>query len=294
MTRSDKIIYDDNTPLVSVIVPCYNHAQWIESCIKSVAEVDYPRLELLILDDGSNDSSFECAQSAIAKYDKKFERVWIAKQKNQGITKTLNTLVRVSKGEYLVPLASDDELTVAGIEACVRHLNKMENTDSLLIINVDVVNERGTSIGRTRIDQYGCQLKNNILARDIVLFFGTPYQHQVFSRKAFDKIGGYNESLKFEDLDFALRFISLGRISVIQEKVKKYRLWRNGAHTPGLTFQDIDRSNIYKINMSSQKGMIWFLLYLKVRSKDNGVYCFVLRVLAKLHLLQLNFPWKAS
>ena len=278
----------DELPLVSVVVPCYNHAQWVESCIKSVSEVDYPRIELLLLDDGSSDASFEYAKIAIRKNGVKFERVWIEKQTNQGITKTFNRLVANSCGKYVVPLASDDELTKQGIASCVAYLEQGDNANSLLIINVDVIDETGLRICDTRIDKYSGKLKGHKLFRDIVIFFGTPYQHQIFSRKIFDQVGGYDEGLKYEDLDLALRFVGLGRISVIEEKVKKYRVWRNGATTPGLSQEDLNRTPIYKKNMPLQKGAIWLLFYFKVKGEHSRFHNFISRLLAKMHLLSLK------
>ncbi len=284
----DTIEINTETPLVSVVIPCYNHANWIESCIRSVAKSDYPRIELLILDDGSSDASFENAKCALQKYNNIFENVWIEKQENQGITKTANRLIRNSRGKYIVPLASDDELTTGGITSCVRHLEHGMNADSLVMINIEVIDENGDIIRETRIDKYGDKLVGNRLIRDIVLFFGTPYQHQVFPRKAFDDIGCYDENLKYEDLDFVLRFIGIGRVSVIREKVKKYRVWRNGANTPGISLQDIRRIPVYQKNISVQKGLIWLLFYLKIKGEKSHFYNFILRIFAKIHLLSLR------
>src|ERR1039458_8071818 len=89
-------------PLVSVIVPLYNHAAYLEECLNSIRDEDWPRLELLVLDDGSKDDSFARLQAWVNKHGARFENVWIASQPNQGICKTLNKLIAAAQGDFLV------------------------------------------------------------------------------------------------------------------------------------------------------------------------------------------------
>ena len=123
---------------------------------------------------------------------------------------------------------------------------------------------------------------------DAVLFFGDPYQHHMYSRRAYDEIGGYDESLKYEDLDFVLRFVKQQRLSAVLHPIKRYRKWRNGEQTPGLTSADIERSHVYHKNIDGQRGITLLACQLKACSESNNVCSLLLRVLAKLHLLVLT------
>jgi glycosyltransferase involved in cell wall biosynthesis len=108
--------------LVSVIVPVYNHERFICSCLESVAGETYPRMELIVIDDGSTDDSFDLATDWAKISASRFVRVEVSKQQNSGLNCTLNRLIRMARGEFIVILASDDVLIAGGILARVRAL----------------------------------------------------------------------------------------------------------------------------------------------------------------------------
>lgn len=93
-------------PLVSVLIPSYNYGRFIAKTIISAASQTYKNLEILVLDDGSIDQSFEIAQD-LARQDSRI-KVW--KQSNRGLISTLNTLFQASRGEFVVQIDADDML----------------------------------------------------------------------------------------------------------------------------------------------------------------------------------------
>lgn len=95
-------IVDTSKKLVSVIIPCYNHAAFLPDAIESVSKQTYPHLEIIVVDDGSTDNTEEVA--------KRYPDVQYHYQKNGGLSAARNTGVRLSKGEYLVFLDADDLL----------------------------------------------------------------------------------------------------------------------------------------------------------------------------------------
>jgi glycosyltransferase involved in cell wall biosynthesis len=93
-----------NEPLVSIIIPSYNHAQYIERTVQSVFEQEYANWEIIICDDGSTDNSRE----VIEKY-RSHERVTLfLNEKNRGQGIVLNEGIDASKGDYICFLSSDD------------------------------------------------------------------------------------------------------------------------------------------------------------------------------------------
>ncbi len=95
-----------NTHLkVSILIPCYNHAEYIEQTIRSVWEQDYSNLELVIADDGSTDNSLEIINSlkAISPIE-----IIVVTQKNGGVCQALNHALKLSTGKIIGVLASDD------------------------------------------------------------------------------------------------------------------------------------------------------------------------------------------
>ncbi len=89
--------------LVSVIIPCFNHEEYVKTAIESVIFQTHKRVELKVVDDGSSYRSPEVISSLADKYGFKFIR-----QSNLGICKTLNKAIRLSQGHFIAILASDD------------------------------------------------------------------------------------------------------------------------------------------------------------------------------------------
>ena len=92
-------------PKISILIPCYNHAAYIEKTIRSVWEQDYSNLELVIVDDGSTDNSCEIVSRL--KAISPIKMIFVV-QKNAGICRTLNHALELSSGEIIGILASDD------------------------------------------------------------------------------------------------------------------------------------------------------------------------------------------
>ncbi len=93
-------------PLISVIVPCYNQAQYLEECLQSVLDQTYQNWECIIVNDGSPDHTEEIAKRWLEK-DNRFRYIY---KDNGGLSSARNAGIREAKGEYLFFLDSDDSL----------------------------------------------------------------------------------------------------------------------------------------------------------------------------------------
>ncbi len=128
--------------LVTVLIPCYNHEQYIEQAITSVLSQDYQPIELIVIDDGSTDSSPKIIKNL---HDKLCNFTYIPQQ-NKGLIATLKSGLNRAKGEFFCELASDDFLTSNSIS---RRVNKLDaNPDSVAVftdayaVDGDVVTQR--------------------------------------------------------------------------------------------------------------------------------------------------------
>ena len=123
---------DLKMPLVSVIIPCYNHQNYIESCLLSIMKQTYFAIELIIIDDCSKDSSVNIMKKNLEQLQQRFERVEIREHKvNKGLTKTLNEGLNLSRGNYIKVLASDDMLHPKCIELLVATMEQNKAYDML-------------------------------------------------------------------------------------------------------------------------------------------------------------------
>lgn len=96
---------DLKQPLVSVIMPAYNAEKYIEKAIMSVVNQTYTNWELIVIDDGSKDSTSEIVEK-LAKKDKRI--TFYANERNMGVARTRNRGFDLAKGEYVALLDSDD------------------------------------------------------------------------------------------------------------------------------------------------------------------------------------------
>lgn len=93
----------DKSPLVSIIVPVYNTQVYLERCIKSLLNQEYPNIEIILIDDGSSDNSlFICEKYQID------DRVVIIHQENSGVSMARNNGLDRARGDYISFVDSDD------------------------------------------------------------------------------------------------------------------------------------------------------------------------------------------
>lgn len=114
--------------MISIIVPVYNNEKYLPKCIESVLmQHTTLEFELLIVDDGSTDSSLALCQS----YEKKDSRIRIITQENGGVSKARNTGVERAKGDYVIFLDSDDWLEEGSLQIIGREV-EVSNPDILI------------------------------------------------------------------------------------------------------------------------------------------------------------------
>ena len=118
--------------LISVIIPAYNHERYIEECIRSIMAQTYRNIELLVIDDGSTDGTFEKIRALMPECEKRFVRIVAETQENQGTRKTLNRLVDIAKGQYVYTIASDDVSKPGAIE--LLHAFLSAHPDHVLVV----------------------------------------------------------------------------------------------------------------------------------------------------------------
>ena len=110
----------NNTPLISIIIPAYNIEEFLPRCLDSVIRQTYRNLEIIIVDDGSTDDSYDIAK----QYTQKDPRIKLIHQKNQGLSGARNTGITKSTGTYLTFIDSDDEIKPEFTEKLLTALQK--------------------------------------------------------------------------------------------------------------------------------------------------------------------------
>jgi len=130
------------TPLVSILVPACNHEAYVAAAIRSVLAQDYPRIELLVVDDGSRDGTPEALRALRAACERRCERVEMAFQANAGTCRTVNRLLDMACGDFCLVMASDDLLAPGALTALVRPM--LEDTDVGVVVGENaLVDDKG-------------------------------------------------------------------------------------------------------------------------------------------------------
>ena len=125
----------NSTPLVSIILPVFNGEKYLEESIQSILNQTYKNLELIIIDDGSTDSTLIIAHSFLRD-----SRVSVLTQENQGISAALNRGIEFSRGEY-IGRQDHDDISVAGrVEAQIDYLLQNEHI-AILGTNTQIIRD---------------------------------------------------------------------------------------------------------------------------------------------------------
>lgn len=156
-----------NPILVSVIIPYYNHGKFIHRTLNSVVEDSFVQKEIIIINDGSKDNSDEKIREWLALNEKKIAITYINRN-NKGICATLNEMIELAKGKYILPLASDDCLYGNTISKRVEILESNSNkyvllNDAFVIDENDKVIMQSSSTDYWKADKTKYQNDDDIL-----------------------------------------------------------------------------------------------------------------------------------
>jgi hypothetical protein len=206
---------------VSVIMPAYNHGPYIGEAIQSVCDQTFDDWELIIVNDGSTDST----ANAIAQFDD--PRIYSIFQTNNGVSAARNAGIEVSAGEYLAFLDADDLLHQRNLEIQATRLD--QNPE----IGV-------TYVSRIEMDQDRKPLRFHrpplrLTLKDLVLGFPICPSDFMIRREWIDRAGVFNRSYTInEDRDFFLRLALSGCLFTGTDQFLSFHRFYSGR-----TFQDL-------------------------------------------------------
>jgi glycosyltransferase involved in cell wall biosynthesis len=197
-------------PLVTVVIPVFNGAEYIEEAIDSVLGQDYPNVELIVLDDGSTDSTAHILRG----YEGKF--FWETHE-NMGQANTLNKGFHMARGELLTYLSADDTLLPNAVTTSVECL--MEHEDIVLTYcDYYLINSNSDVTRRV----YTPNFNYHDMVTKIIC---SPGPGAIFRRRALEITGSWDSRLRqVPDYDFWLRLGLCGRFLRIPEPLAKFRV----------------------------------------------------------------------
>ncbi len=193
-------------PLVSIIIPTYNHAKYLDRALKSVIDQTYKNWEIIVVDNFSSDNTEE----VILKY--KDGNIKYVKVKNNGvIAKSRNIGISYATGDWIAFLDSDDWWEKNKLEECINCLSKNINID-LIYHDLKLINKKNKTLFKKRIKSFGLAkpvIKNLMLKGNIICNSSV-----IVRKKIINEIGGINES---EDIIAAEDFNTWLRVAEISD-----------------------------------------------------------------------------
>ena len=206
-------------PLVSVIIPAYNHEAYIGEAIASVLAQELADFELIVIDDGSTDATAERIQA----FDD--PRIRFFRQENRGAAATLNRGLELARGRYCAILNSDDCFHPKRLQVLAAKLKENPGID-LVFSLVKIINEkgesetaawleRGLSYFRKSQDLFSAVIRDNFICTTSNL---------LFRRELREKTGPFFPLRYCHDLDFILQAERVGKICLCEQALLSYRV----------------------------------------------------------------------
>ncbi len=196
----------ENTRLASrtvgVLIPCYNYGSFLGESVESVLRQTLPADRIVILDDGSTDSTEEIGRALVARFPANLE--FVRNEKNLGIVRNFNKGVELLRTDYLCLIGADNRIPSRYLEACTRILDRFPRcgaayTDFMLFGDrAEIVAERfpvpwragkhGEVFWKVCFPEPSGQK-----AIDLIRMSNFVHGSSMFRRTAFDEVGGYRE-----------------------------------------------------------------------------------------------------
>ena len=240
--------------LVSIIVPCYNQAQFLPETLESIMQQTYENWECIVVNDGSPDNTDEIVKTWMTKDS----RIQYLKKENTGVCDTRNKGVALAKGIYILPLDADDKIVPRYIEEAIK---EFEKDSELKLVYCETI-----LFGVVNKQELGAPyLFETMLSENLI------HHAAIFKKSDFDATIGYNLNMYdgLEDWDFWLTLLNP------EDKVVKldgfyyyYRIKKTSRSTQ----IDIDKNERLILQMFKNHEEKYLEYYNPIRDHINHLY----------------------
>lgn len=201
-------------PIVSVIIPAFNAEKYIVSAVNSILNQTLTDFEVVIIDDGSTDSTYNLINRI------KDSRLRIYSRGNKGLAETLRELVSKAKGTYIARMDADDVSLSNRLKLQVAIL---ETDPGVILVgsNVTYIDESNKEIGRSISLTSKKAIRKGMLKGNLIF-----HPSVMFRKKDYYRAGGYHPYItKYcEDYLLWIEMLKLGEIHILRESLLKYRV----------------------------------------------------------------------
>ena len=234
----------NSAPLVSVVIPAYNHEAYVQQTIRSIIAQTYANIELLVLNDGSKDATFEKINEMKEECQDRFATIWFHSHANMGTCATLNALLEQAKGKYVYLIASDDLAKPQAIQ-CLVDILEADDQCVLAVGDNEYIDADGVRVYKARNrenvtdeaeaeyttlaalfcdNKFEKYLSNSFGSYESLLQGNYIPNGYVMRRDIIEWAGRYKAEAPLEDYYMALQMAKQGTLRFCGEVLFSYRL----------------------------------------------------------------------
>lgn len=211
--------------LVSVICLCYNHEHFLVEALDSVLHQTYPQVEILVVDDASTDNSRQLLQAYAAAHP---QIRLLLLEHNLGNCRAFNRGLALARGEFIIDFATDDVMLPGRVAAQVQAFSTLGPDYGVVYTDAELIDEHSRHLGYFYSRNAAGQLRPQVAVGDVYarvlerFFISSPTL--MIRRQVFEKLGGYDETLAYEDFDLMVRAARDFRFFFLDQPLTRRRL----------------------------------------------------------------------
>ncbi|MBY5961832.1 glycosyltransferase [Marinobacter nauticus] len=204
-------------PLVSIITPTFNRADYLPIAVESVLAQTMPEFELIVIDDGSTDNTSEVMERYTSD-----SRVRYFKQENQGQSIARNRGIEAAKGDYICFLDSDNAWLETKLSKSLQAFKENPEAD-IVYGDFILIDEHGKEQGVNRMKRYSGRITSHLIHDNFISMNTT-----MTRRRCFEEMGGFDNADRLaEDYGLWLRFSTRYQFLYLPEILGYYRVMEN-------------------------------------------------------------------
>ncbi|WP_266366951.1 glycosyltransferase family 2 protein [Tellurirhabdus rosea] len=219
-------------PLVSVICTSFNHEPYIRHSLQSVIDQTYPAVELIVVDNNSTDRTVPVVEAFREKHSGLH---LIKNSRNIGLARAFNQGLKVANGRFVIDLSADDVLHPKRIERQVSAFGRLPADYAVVFSNAALIDEKDQVIGHHfNLNERGEAARavpSGSIFKEILESFVVCSPTMMMRREVLDSLGGYDETLAYEDFDFWVRSTKDYRYHYLDEVLTNKRVLRQSLST---------------------------------------------------------------
>lgn len=262
---------------ISVIVPVYNAEKYLKRCLDSIINQTYKNLEIILINDGSNDSSLEICK----EYEKKDKRIFVYNQKNKGISYTRNRGIELSSGKYISFVDSDDVISLRMYEI----LHNLIIKENVKIAECKYINFNKKCEFKEN-NNYNVYFDLDILKENLKENISNFLWNKLILKELFVGVK-FKENIIFEDQDVIYKLLEKTNKVIISDSVLYGYFQRDDSYIHTYSYKKL----INYINVYSEKHNYLLQKYPSLKKALNECYIYNIFILYRNIVLAQNKKW---